>query len=92
MSKTALDKVTIMSFEDFNNDNVKKPSNYYTRSAMGDYYFYQTKDRAIAQQLCNELFGVGMYTVNACKTSKAPESQSAVGRLNSRSRQGMRKP
>ena len=79
-------KITVISFEEFSDDDFKKPSNYFIRSAMGDYYFFHTRDRSVSQVWCNELFGVGQYTVNASKMSKKPDSESAVGRLNTKSR------
>jgi len=83
-------KTTIVSFEDFSDDDFTKPSNYYIRIATGDFYFIHTRDRLLAQQVIDDEFGKGHYKVNASKMSKSPDSQSAVGRINSKSRQGSR--
>lgn len=87
MSKT---KITVVSFYDFNDDDFHKPSNYYIKNALGEYVFIHSRSREIAQQMCDEMYGKGQYKVNASRMSKSPESQSAVGRINSKSRQGSR--
>ena len=84
-------KTTTITLEEFNDDQFKRPSNFYIRIATGDSYFIHTRDRMAAQKLVDDEFGKGRYKVNASKMSKAPESQSAVGRINSKSRSGMRK-
>lgn len=83
-------KTTIISFEDFSDDNFTKPSNYYVRIATGDFYFIHTRDRLLAQQFVDNEFGKGHYKVNASKMSKASGTESAVGRLGSKSRQGLK--
>lgn len=83
-------KTTIITFEEFTDDEFKKPSNFYIMDAMQNYVFFHTRDRLVAQSWCDKIYD-GAYTVNASKMSKAPDSQSAVGRINSKSRSGMRK-
>ena len=83
-------KTTVVSFENFSDDDFNKPSNYYVRMATGDFYFVHTRDRLTAQEVIDDEFGKGHYKVNASKMGKAPESQSAVGRINSKSRAGSR--
>ena len=83
-------KITEITYEEFIDSEIKKPSNYYIRNALGAYTFFHSRDRGEAQKVCDDMYGKGQYTVNASKMSKAPDSQSAVGRLGSKSRQGMR--
>lgn len=83
-------KVTTISFQDFSDDDFKKPSNHYIRNAMGEYVFFHNRDRAESQKVCDDMYGKGQYKVNASKMSKNPDSQSAVGRINSKSRAGSR--
>lgn len=83
-------KTTIVSFADFSDDDFTKPSNYYVRVATGDFYFVHTRDRLLAQQVIDDEFGKGHYKVNASKVSKASGTESAVGRLSSKSRQGLK--
>lgn len=82
-------KTTVITFEEFTDDEFKKPSNFYIMDAMQNYVFFHTRQREVAQEWCDKIYD-GRYKVNASKMSKAPESQSAVGRINSRSRQGSR--
>lgn len=83
-------KTTTISFEEFTDDQFIKPSNHYVKNAMGDFTFFHSRDRATCQQACDEMYGAGQYKVNASKMGKSPESQSAVGRINSKSRAGSR--
>lgn len=82
-------KTTVLSFEEFTDDDYKKPSNFYIMDAMQNYVFYHTKDRHTAQEWCNKMYD-GAYTVNASKMNKSSGTESAVGRLGSKSRQGLK--
>lgn len=68
----------------------KHPANFYVRNCFGNFIYFLTRSREIAQMTSDSMFGVGHYRVSSGKMSKAPESQSAVGRINSRSRAGSR--
>lgn len=87
MSKT---KITVVSFNDFMDDEFHKPSNYYIKNALGEYIFIHSRSREVAQEMCDDMYGKGQYKVNASRMGKNPDSQSAVGRINSKSRAGMR--
>ncbi len=67
-------------------ENYKHPSAFYIRNCLGNFIYFQTKCRATAQGWCNELYGVGFYKVNSGKTGKSSGTESAVGRLNTKSR------
>lgn len=60
-------EVVIVSFADYTSYNFQEPGSFFSMSAMQDYYFYKTSDRKLAQDKCDEIFGVNRYTV---KTSK----------------------
>ena len=81
-------KTTVISFEDFSDDDFTKPSNYYVRMATGDFYFVHTRDRLTAQQVIDDEFGKGHYKVNASKMGKNSGTNTVRGVLNSKSRQG----
>ena len=83
-------KITVISFYEFTDDQFIKPSNFYIKNALGEYVFFHSRSRDIAQQTCDDMYGKGQYTMNASRMSKSPDSQSAVGRINSRSRAGSR--
>jgi len=67
---TAEVKVTMVTFEEFSDYQFQPPATFYTMSASQLYYFYHTRDRAKAQETCNEMFGEGRYTVKASKIQK----------------------
>ena len=83
-------KKIVISYEAFTSIDFLPPSNFYIKDAMQNYIFYSSRDRQKVQQEVDDEFGKGHYKVNASKMGKAPESQSAVGRINSRSRAGSR--
>jgi len=78
-----------LTFEEFTDDEYRKPSNFYVMDALQNYVFFHTRDRLIAQEWCDKIYD-GAYTVNASKMGKKSDSESAVGRLGSKSRQGLR--
>lgn len=82
---------SVLSYEEFIDDDYPKPAKWWVRSAMGDYYFFHCRERSSAQEQCDDYFGKGRYKVNTSTMSKSSDSQSAVGRINSKSRAGMRK-
>lgn len=82
-------KTTVLTFEEFTDDGYRKPSNFYVMDALQNYVFFHTRDRLIAQEWCDKIYD-GAYTVNASKMGKKSDSESAVGRLGSKSRQGLR--
>ena len=84
-------KTTVVTFEEFHEEYFKHPSAFFIRDCMGDYVFFHTRSRETAQEWCDKCYD-GMYKVNSGKMGKAPESQSARGFINSKSRAGMRKP
>jgi hypothetical protein len=78
-------KTTVLTFEEFTDDDYRKPSNFYIMDALQNYVFFHTRDRLVAQEWCDKIYD-GAYTVNASKMGKKPESESAVGRMNTKSR------
>ena len=86
MSKCKTTKVT---FEEFHEEDFKHPSAYYIRDYLGDYIFFHTRDRKTAQEWCDIIYD-GLFKVNCGKMGKKSDSESAVGRINSKSRAGSR--
>ena len=90
-------KVTIVEPKEFLEEGYEnevaafvEPSTYFFVDAMGNRNYLHTRDRALAQEYINENYG-GKYTVRTNKTIKPKGDVSAVGHINSKSRQGMRK-
>lgn len=44
-------------------DDTKFPTKYYIIDAFGNGVFFRTRDRAVAQQICNEIYGEGKFLV-----------------------------
>lgn len=65
----------VVSFEEYSDYSFQDPGTYYSVSAMQEYYFYKTSDRAKAQAKCDELFGTNRYVV---KTSKIIKTKSKL--------------
>ena len=55
------------------------PSNYYCINALGDYVFYITRSRAVAQSCCDNDFGKGRYVIRAVKDQKTKSSLESGG-------------
>lgn len=72
-------QITVVEFEQFTDFEFEPPATFFTRSAMGQYYFYHTRDRAKAQVACDDLFGKGRYTVNASKIQKGKGGLTCTG-------------
>lgn len=68
----------------------KHPANFYVRNCFGNFVYFLTRSREVAQKTSDEMFGVGHYRVNSGRVSKASGTESAVGRLSSKSRQGLK--
>ena len=63
-------RISLVEYEEFAGWGFEPPSTFFTRSAMGVYYFYHTRSREKAQGACDATFGKGHYTVTAAKTQK----------------------
>ena len=72
-------RITVVEFEQFTDFEFEPPATFFTRSAMGQYYFYHTRARAKAQEACDDLFGKGRYTVNASKIQKGKGGLTCTG-------------
>jgi len=81
-------KITIVQYEQFTDIEFEPPATFFTRSAMGEYYFYHTRLRNKAQEACDEVFGKGRYTVNASKIQRGKGGLTCTG---TQTRKGQRK-
>ena len=82
--------IKIIDFEDYTDLEFREVSSYFIKNCLGQRVYFMTRSREVAQMTSDEMFGVGHYRVSSGKMGKTPESQSAVGRINSRSRAGSR--
>lgn len=67
------------------------PSNFYCINALGERIFFKTKNRALAQEACDELYGKGRYVIRAVKDQKTKSKMESGGLScsGSNSRRGM---
>lgn len=82
-------KITIVPYKDTLEDEFKAPSKWFFQSATSDMIFIHCRNRADAIQYVKDEFG-GRYNVRCATSDKGNGKESAVGRINSRSRQGSR--
>lgn len=59
-----------VSYDEFSAWDFIPMGSFYIRTAMGNYLFLKTSDRAAAQAHINEQFGKGKYSVVAAKLEK----------------------
>lgn len=66
-------------------------SNFYIINALGERVFFKTKDRALAQQASDDLYGKGRYVIRAVKDQKTKSKMESGGLScsGSNSRRGM---
>lgn len=89
MTKKVCD-VQYVEYSEYTDIDFREVGSFFIKNSMGQRVYFMTKSREIAQLVSDEMYGVGHYRVSSGKMSKAPEAQSAVGRINSRSRAGSR--
>lgn len=72
-------RYTVVSYAEYTDIDFEPPATFYVRSAMGDYYFFHTRDRAKAQAACDEMFGAGRYTVHSSKIQRGKGTLTCTG-------------
>lgn len=60
-------RITTVDFLTFTSLEFKPPTSYYVRNASGEYLFFHTRDRHLAQMEVDSLFGKGHYKINASR-------------------------
>lgn len=49
---------------------LNSPSNFYIINALGERVFFKTKNRSLAQQAADDLYGEGRYVIRTVKDQK----------------------
>lgn len=62
----------------------KHPSKYYIINSLGQYVYYHCRDRAKAQDQCDEDYGVGKYLIRTSKQSGSSGKEYSARGSNSR--------
>ena len=63
-------EVVVVSYQQYTDYEFIEPGSYFMMDSMQNYNFFKTSDRAKAQAKCDEMFGVGKYTVKTSKNQK----------------------
>ncbi len=69
----------LVSYEEFIDYNFVHPGSFYVRMATGDFIFFKTSDRKVAQQEIDNMLGKGRYTAIPSKTQKTKSKLESGG-------------
>ena len=71
IKKSLEKKVTVVSEQQWYSSNEERPpSKYYIIDCFGDYCFIHTRERAKAQSIADQIWGVGFYKVKQIMTAQ----------------------
>ena len=86
MTEKSIEKIktTQVSYEEFTNYEFQPPATFYIMDSLQNYIFVHTSQRSVAQEVVDEMYGKGRYTVRAAKQQKSKSKRedggySAVG-------------
>lgn len=82
--------VVFVEFSEYTDIDFQEVSSYWCKNSLGQRVYFKTRSREVATTTCNELYGFGFYKVNSGRSGKSSGTESAVGRLSSKSRQGLK--
>lgn len=70
-------KVTQVSYTEFTEYEFNPPATFYVMDSLQNYTFIHTSQRAVAQEVVDEIYGKGRYTIKAAKQQKTkPRTES----------------
>lgn len=72
-------KVSYVYYEDYIQYDYVDVATWFIVNALQQYVYFHTSDRATAQQACNDLYGIGFYTVKTSKIQKTKSSREDGG-------------
>jgi hypothetical protein len=78
--------VEVVEFEQYTDMDYREVSAFWIKNALGQKVYFKTRSREVATQTCDEMYGKGHYQVSSGKMGKKPDNESAVGRMNTKSR------
>ena len=80
-------KVTQLSYEEFTDYEFQPPATFYVMDSLQNYTFIHTSQRAVAQEVVDEIYGKGRYTIKAAKQQKTkPRTEFGVSATGTASR------
>ena len=80
-------RFSVVPYEQYSEEDFNEPTKYYCVVATGDRYYYHTRDRAKAQQQCDEDWGKGKYKIRTGGMEKS-DKITCRGSMNSKSMAG----
>lgn len=63
MSKKKEVEVVVVSYEEYTQDDFNFPSKYCIKHWSGNYHFYKTSKRALAQEAVDAEYGANKYSI-----------------------------
>lgn len=72
-------KVSYISYEEYTDYSYIDVATWFIVNALQQYVYFHTSDRAEAQRVCNDLYGVNFYTVKTSKIQKTKSSREDGG-------------
>lgn len=95
MTEKSIDKVktTLVSYEEFTNYEFKPPATFYIMDSLQNYIFVHTSQRSVAQEVVDEMYGKGRYTVRAAKqqATKSKREDGGYSAVGVGTRKGQKK-
>lgn len=79
MSDISKLKITIVTYDQFSEYEFAPPATFFVRMATGDFIFFKTSDRKVAQQEIDNMLGKGRYTAIPSKTQKTKSKLESGG-------------
>lgn len=86
VSKLKLCETKVVEYEEYTDIDFREVSNFWIKNALNQRVYFMTRDRELAQLTANHAYGDNHYKVSSGKMGKKPENESAVGRMNTKSR------
>jgi hypothetical protein len=83
-------EIEVVDFEQYTDMDYREVSSFWIKNCLGQKVYFKTRSREVAVYTCDQLYGKGHYQVSSGKMGKKSDNESAVGRLGSKSRQGLR--
>lgn len=72
-------KIITVTYQEYTDIDFTDPATYFIVDALQNYIYFCTRDRVKAQEKCNEMYGVGKYTVKASKLVKTKSKLESGG-------------
>jgi len=72
-------KITQLSYAEFTDYDFQPPATFYVMDSLQNYTFIHTSQRTVAQEVVDEIYGKGRYTIKAAKQQKTKSKREDGG-------------